>query len=231
MKKILYSIICTISLLIIGSNVIAASVQDAQYYYNLGADYEHKNNRLGGAEMYSKALELNPDFDEARIARAKVYYFYEKYDKALADFMYFYNKPKYGAATYYEYRIECKKKLEQYPEAIDDMYEVILVYGGQAKVLKEMFETIQEHPEFEYKLKPIAHPNLITKYKSKAKALRDYAQIYKDKDGTINNQEYYDFFINIAKAMDPDICLDVEYPTEPPRKAPDEGQVIDVDIK
>lgn len=231
MKRILYTVFCVLSVLVIGSQSFAAVVQDAQYYYNLGADYEHKNNRLGATEVYSKALEINPDFDEARIARAKVYYFYGKYDKALVDFTYFYNKPKYGAATYYEYRIECKKKLEKYSEAIDDMYEVILAYGGQAKVLKELFETVEEHPEFEYKLKPIAHANLISKYKSKAKALRDYSQMYKDKEGNITNPEYYNFFINIAKTMEPDICLDVEYPSQSPRKAPDEGEVIEIDIQ
>ena len=55
--------------------------------------------------------------------------------------------------------------------------------------------------------------------------------MYKDKEGNITNNQYYDFFINIAKTMDPDIILDVEYPTELPRKAPENSQVIDSSIE
>lgn len=232
MRKILSVIFSLGLVLVLGTSVLAQAVKDEKYYYNQGQDYERKNNRPGATEPYTKAIEINPDFDEARIARAQIYYFYGKYDKALEDFNYFYNKtPKYGPGAYYEYRIGCKKHLGQYDKAMDDMFEVILVYGGQAKVLKEMLELAQEHPELKDKLCPFAHSDLIEKYKSQAKVLRDYAQMYKDKDGNVTNEQYYNFFINIAKAMDPDICLDVDYPTEGPRTAPDEGMVIDSETK
>lgn len=232
MKKILSVVFCVSMAFVIGTSVYAKTVKDAQYYFNQGADYERKNNRLGATEPYSKALELNPDYDDARLARAQIYYFYGQYDKALEDFEYFYKKtPQYGPGAFYEYRIGCKEKLGQYEEAIDDMYEVILIYGGQAKVLKDMFVLVEKHPELKDKLEPKAHLELIDKYKSKAKTIRDYAQMYKDKEGNVTNPEYYNFFINIATTMDPDICLDVEYPTEGPRIAPDEGQVVDTNIE
>lgn len=232
MKKFLSTIFCVCLLCATGVSVFAKTVKDEQYYYNLGQDYERKNNRLGATEPYSKALEINPEFDKARIARAQINYFYGKYDKALEDFNYFYNKtPQFGPGAFFENRIDCKKKLNMNSEAMDDMYEVILVYGGQAKVLKDMFDFAQLHPELKSKLEPSAHPDLIAKYKDKAKSLRDYAQMYKDKDGNITNEEYYNFFINIAKTMDPDIILDVEYPAATPRTALDNGQVIDTQLE
>ena len=150
----------------------------AEEYYRLGADYEWKNNRLGAAEVYSKALELNPDYNDARIARAKIYYFYEKYDKALEDYNYFYQKPNYGAASFFENRINCKKALGMYEEAMDDMFEVILAYGGQAKVYDEMKAFAMEHPELQYKLNPDNHKDLLIKYSTKAPELRGYAKTY-----------------------------------------------------
>lgn len=232
MKKFFSAIFCLGLICILATSVCAKTVKDEQYYYNQGQDYERKNNRLGATEPYSKALEMNPNFDKARIARAQIYYFYGRYEKALEDFNYFYNKtPDFGPGAFYDYRIGCKKKLNMNKEAFDDMYEVILVYGGQAKVLKDMFDFVQLHPELQASLDPKMHPELMEKYKDKAKTLRDYAQMYKDKDGNVTNQQYYDFFINIAKTMDPNICLDVEYPTELPRKAPDNAQVIDASIE
>ena len=232
MKKFMSALFCIALTLIIGTNVVAKEIKNEQYYYNQGQDYEKKNNRLGATEPYSKALEINPEFDQARIARAQIYYFYGKYDKALEDFNYFYNKtPKYGPGAFYNERINCKKQLGQYVQAANDMYEVILIYGGQAKVLNELFDLVAQHPELSDTLCPLAHSDLIEKYKDKAKTIRDYAQMYKDKEGNITNEKYYNFFINIAKTMDPDICLDVEYPTEGPRKAPDEGQVTETTIE
>lgn len=232
MKKILSAIFCLGIIFVIGSSVCAKPAKDAQYYFNQGADYERKNNRLGATEPYSKALEIDPEFDDARIARSQIYYFYGKYEKALEDYKYFYNKtPKFGPGAFYENRINCKKNLGLYEDAMDDMFEVILIYGGQAKVLKEMLILANQHPELKDKLSPKAHEALIEKYKAKAKSIRDYAQMYKDKEGNVTNPEYYNFFINIAKAMDPDICLDVEYPTAGPRVAPDEGQVIDTELE
>lgn len=232
MKKVLTTLFCLGLIMIIGSSVYSKTVKNEEYYFNQGQDYERKNNRLGATEPYSKALEINPDFDKARIARAHIYYFYGKYDKALEDYTYFYNKtPEFGPAAFYDNRINCKKQLNMNKEAFDDMYEVILVYGGQANILKDMFAFAELHPELKERLSPQAHPELIQKYKDKAKNLRDYAQMYKDKEGNITNQQYYDFFINIAKEMDPNICLDVEYPTELPRKAPENSQVIDTSVE
>ncbi len=232
MKKFFAALFCIGIIFATGTSIYAKVIKDEQYYFNQGQDYERKNNRLGATEPYSKALEINPNFDKARIARAHIYYFYGQYDKALEDFNYFYNKtPEFGPAAFYDYRIGCKKQLNMNKEAFDDMYEVILVYGGQANILKDMFDFVQLHPELKTGLDPKTHPELMEKYKDKAKTLRDYAQMYKDKEGNITNNQYYDFFINIAKTMDPDIILDVEYPTELPRKAPENSQVIDSSIE
>lgn len=231
MKKILLSILVMTAICASAfTSCIEAkanTIQDEQYYLKKGQDYEWKNNRLGAAELYSQALKINPDFNEARIARAKIYYFYEQYDKALEDFEYFYNNPKYGAGTYYEYRIDCKKKLKKYSEALDDMYEVILVYGGQAKVLKEMFELADKHPELKDRLEPETHKDLIEKYKYQAKIIRDYAQTFADDKYNMKNPEYYNFFIKTADAMDASNTNNEQ--TQSIRKAPSDAEVIEIE--
>lgn len=233
MKKVLFFIFCLVCTgVLCVSSVSAEQIKDEQYYLNLGKDYEWKNNRLGAIDLYTKALEVNPDFDEARSQRARLLYFEGLYDKALEDFTYFYNKlPQYGPGVYYEYRIDCKKKLGMTEAALDDMYEVILVYGGQAKVLQDMIELVQENPEYNYKLSPAAHMDLIAKYKTQAKVLKDYAQIYLDKDSSLCNKDYYKFFISISNLMY-DMLAQENDPNIKPvmRTAPGEAeQVINVE--
>lgn len=186
-------------------------VKDAAYYVKLGAEYEWLNNRAGAVDIYTKALQIDPNCNEARNSRLKLNYFLGRYNQVLEDCEYFYNLPGYGAAAYYEYRINSKKQLGDYAGAVDDMYEVILAYGGQAKVLEDLFNTVSNNPELEYKLRPQSHPELLSKYKNQAKLLRDYAQMYKDSHGKVINQQYYDFFTGLAKALDPAILINVEY--------------------
>ena len=50
MKKILLVILCLCGLVGFSTKANAQDVQDAQYYFNLGADYEWKNNKLGAFE-------------------------------------------------------------------------------------------------------------------------------------------------------------------------------------
>ena len=84
MKKVLFFIFCLVCIgVLCVSSVSAEQIKDEQYYLNLGKDYEWKNNRLGAIDLYTKALEVNPDFDEARSQRARLLYFEGLYDKAL----------------------------------------------------------------------------------------------------------------------------------------------------
>ncbi len=232
MKKILLLFLCLLSLGLTASSVLAkAKTQEieknAEYYYKQGLDYEWKNNRLGAIDIYTKALEIDPSFNDARIARAKLYYFFEKYDKALEDFNYFYNQPNYGAAVYYEYRIDCKKKLGMYSEALDDMYEVILAYGGQARVLNEMQEMINEHPEYSNKLEPESHTDLLIKYSAKAPEIRGYAETYAKDENNPQSIAYYKFFRKIARKMDELAPQKATPASSGIRTAPAEGEVID----
>jgi tetratricopeptide (TPR) repeat protein len=255
MKKILSSILCLTVLATCCSSAIAKSskdkttqtakvsktknskkiktpeLHDANYYYEMGQDWERKNNRPGAADIpYTKALEIDPNFDLARVARMQVYYFYGQYEKALSDLNYFYHKtPSYGPAAFYEYRIDSKLKLGLYEMALDDMYEVILVYGGHAKLFSDMIEVVRQRPELQYKLSPAAHIDLLQKYRANANAIRDYAQIYKDSKGRVVNNNYYNFFISIAKSMDPYVNLYVDRPTTI-RQAVDDGQVTEVQM-
>lgn len=179
-------------------------VKDAQFYFNEGLRYEQHNNKEGAIDVYAKAVELNPNFDAARIAKAQLSYFYGRYEEALADFEYLKNKPGYGAGAFYDSRIDCRIKLGQFEQALDDMYEVILAYCGQAKIYKQMQAIVAEHPELAYKLKPESHPELNAKYKENAKTMRDYARTFKDARNNINEPEMYDFFMDIAIAMNPE---------------------------
>ncbi len=62
MKKILVFICCLVCAGLMGiASVNAEQVKDEQYYLNLGKDYEWKNNRLGAIDLYTKALEVNPN--------------------------------------------------------------------------------------------------------------------------------------------------------------------------
>ena len=110
------------------------------------------------------------------------------------------------------------------------MYEVIIAYGGQSVVLKQLFETIEQTPELQYKLDPKSHPELLEKYSKQARFVRDYAQMYKDTDGKVNNEQYYNFFVNLAKALDPAIIINVEYIQPAVRTAPAEAETQTIDI-
>lgn len=213
MKKLLTCFLCVSTLLITGLASDAkkakepkkqTQVKDARFYYNEGIRYEQHNNKEGAIDVYAKAVELDPNFDAARIAKAQLSYFYGKYEEALADFEYLETRPGYGAGAFFDSRIDCRLKLGQYDKALDDMYEVILAYCGQVKVYKQMQEIVSQHPELAYKLKPESHPELNAKYKENAKTLRDYARTFKDARNNINEPEMYDFFMNIAIALNPE---------------------------
>lgn len=243
MKKILSAIFCAIALVSCGSAAFSKGVKqtktkpvetvavthDAQYYLNLGKDYEWKNNKLGAIGIYTKALQIDPDFDEARESRAKLLFFNGRYAQALEDFNYFYNKlPKYGPSAFYEMRIQSKLQLGMIEEAFDDMYEVILVYGGQAKVLDQMFALTQKYPELQYRLCPAAHSDLISKYRAKAKLLNDYAETFRDEKYGMRNMQYYKFFQDIAKAMYAVMNGREVMEVSPYRYSPSEGESIEV---
>lgn len=237
MKKILALIFCCIVLISFGSEAFSKQkksssvneVHDAQYYMNLGKDYEWKNNKLGAIDIYTKALQIDPDFDEAREARAKLLYFNGRYSQALEDFNYFYNKlPKYGPSAFYQFRINSKLQLGMIEEAFDDMYEVVLVYGGQAKVLDEMFAMVQQYPDLQYRLCPAAHTDLIYKYRAKAKLMDDYAEIFLDEKYGMKNMQYYKFFHDVAKAMTSTLNGQEVLEVSPYRYSPSEGESVEV---
>jgi len=230
MKKILSIILCLGALLTLNTSAKAQEIQDAQYYFNLGADYEWKNNKLGAIGIYSKALDIDENFDAARIARAKLLYFNGRYQEALQDFNYFYNKtPQYGPTAFYQFRINTKLQLGMCEEALDDMYEVILAYAGQSQVLDQMIQIIQARPELKYKLTTNAHPELITKYKSNAQLIRNYAELYIDSDKGMKNPPYFRFYMDIAKAMYAQLTPSDVFNTSNIRKTESEGQEIDVE--
>ena len=213
MKKLLSLVFCLSVLCVTGLSADAkkskeadqqSQVKDAQFYYNEGIRYETHNNKEGAIDVYAKAVALDPEFDAARIAKAQLAYFYGRYEEALADYEYLYNKPGYGAGAFYDNRINCRIKLGQYAEALDDMYEVILAFCGQVKVYDQMKQLVSEHPELAYKLKPESHPELNAKYKENAKIMRDYARTFKDARNNINEPELYDFFMNVAIALNPE---------------------------
>ncbi|HIU93170.1 MAG TPA: tetratricopeptide repeat protein [Candidatus Limenecus avicola] len=239
MKRLTAVVAALGAVIMMGSAAYCAEVKDAQYYFKQGNDIEWKNNRLGAIDSYTEALKLNPDYVEARVARGKLYYFTGQYAKALEDFNYFYNKPNYGPTVYYEFRINCKKKLGQYAEAVDDMYEVILAYGGNSRLLQDMMDTVNQHSDLEYKLKPVSHPELLAKYKPNAKKLRDYAKNCADDKSNAKNKEYADFFMEMASAMDPEVThyskviYDTPDNSAPARMSPtqDGAEVMDVDIQ
>lgn len=237
MKKILSLIFCVVALTSFGSAAFSKqkntssfnTVQDAQYYLNLGKDYEWKNNKLGAIDIYTKALQIDPDFDEARESRAKLLYFNGRYAQALEDFNYFYNKlPKYGPSAFYQFRINSKLQLGMIEEAFDDMYEVILVYGGQAQVLDDMFLLVQQYPELQYRLCPAAHADLIMKYRNKAQLLNDYAETFLDEKYGMKNMQYYKFFHDIAKAMKAVMTGNEVLEVSPYRYSPSAGETVEV---
>ena len=217
MKKLLSLALCLSVLCVTGLSADAkkskepkkskqeqTQIKDAQFYYSEGIRYETHNNKEGAIDVYAKAVELDPDFDAARIAKAQLAYFYGRYEEALADYEYLYNKPGYGAGAFYDNRIDCRLKLGQYEQALDDMYEVILAFCGQVKVYDQMKQIVAQHPELAYKLNPSSHPELNEKYKDNAKIMRDYARTFKDARNNINEPELYEFFMDIAISLNPE---------------------------
>lgn len=240
MKKFLSAVFCVGLIMAMGSSVCAKTkkqynvnnfksspVKDAEYYYFNGNDYDRKNNRLGATGEYTKALNLDSDCDKARISRATFLYFEGCYDKALEDFNYFYEHPSYGATVFYEYRIDSKLKLGMVEEALDDMYEVIIAYGGHAKLLQQMIDIVKQRPELQYKLTPQAHQAVIANYGSQARALRDYAQVFASDKYGMKNSNYYNFFIGTARALDPYVCLYVDSPTAHLYRTSNHGDVVE----
>lgn len=232
MKKILFIVLSLSAIFAFNNTAVCQEVQDAQYYFNLGADYEWKNNKLGAIDIYSKALNIDSNFDAARIARAKLLYFNGRYQEALQDYNYFYNKlPQYGPTAFYQFRINSKLQLGYCEEALDDMYEVILAYAGQSQVLDQMVQVIQARPELQYKLTTAAHPELIAKYKSNAKLIRDYAELYINSEKGMKSPAYYKFYMDIAKAMFAQLTPSDVFNVSNVRETVSEGQDIDVEYE
>lgn len=236
MKKILTAVLSLTIVMMLGASVSAAQTKDAEYYYQEGKKYEWLNNKPGAIEQYTQALNINQNYDDARIARARLSYYFDRYQDALYDFDYFYNKPGYGAAVYHDFRINCKLKLGMYEAALDDMFEVILAYGGQAKVYQDMIYIVNQYPQLQYKLNPESHPELLAKYQHNAKALRDYARTFDDDRLSIKNKDYYKYFMSIAAVMQPDMKHTLwdgtaQIGTTVYRIAPDEGAEIDVNYE
>jgi tetratricopeptide (TPR) repeat protein len=60
--------------------------QSAKQYYKTGEEFAKKMNFTDAIEQYTKAIELDPDYDKAYIQRAMTYTKLEDYEKAAADF-------------------------------------------------------------------------------------------------------------------------------------------------
>ena len=64
-------------------SVVCAHGQDAMDYFTLGQKSTITRTKI---KYFSRALELNPDLAEAYEARGLLYYFQEKFDRAIQDF-------------------------------------------------------------------------------------------------------------------------------------------------
>ena len=59
--------------------------QNAQIYYNLGYTYEGKRDANKAIVCYSKAISINPEYINAYLKRAAMYWFSSQYDKSWDD--------------------------------------------------------------------------------------------------------------------------------------------------
>ena len=53
--------------------------------------------------------------------------------------------------------------------------------------------------------------------------------MYKDSHGKVINQQYYEFFTGLAKALDPALIINVEYIQPEARISPCEADVIETE--
>jgi tetratricopeptide (TPR) repeat protein len=74
-----------------------AEVGDAIEYFNLGLEGSLTNKKI---EYFTKALELNPRLAAAYDKRGLLYYFQEKYDKVIQDYLTYLNLAPAKAETY-----------------------------------------------------------------------------------------------------------------------------------
>ena len=65
---------------------LALQAQSAKQYFKAGEEFAKKMNFKDAIEQYSKAIELDPDYDNAYIQRAMAYTKLEEYERAAVDF-------------------------------------------------------------------------------------------------------------------------------------------------
>ncbi len=76
---------CILILLsLFGSSILNA--QSAKQYYKVGEEFAKKMNFEDAIDQYTKAIELDPDYDKAYIQRAIAYTKLDDYEKAAEDF-------------------------------------------------------------------------------------------------------------------------------------------------
>ena len=76
----------TVLSLIILLSVIGARSQNAKKLYKSGKEYSKLQNFERAVELYSEAIELNPEFSKAILARANAYNELSLYEKAASDY-------------------------------------------------------------------------------------------------------------------------------------------------
>lgn len=98
----------------------------ADNFYLKGTDLAEKKDYDGAIEAYSRAIEINPQYELAYLERGNAYYYLKDYPRASADYTkaIAINPQNY---TYYYNRGSTRDELEDYTGAIEDYNRAIAI--------------------------------------------------------------------------------------------------------
>lgn len=130
-----------------GSSILNA--QSAKQYYKVGEEFAKKMNFEDAIDQYTKAIELDPDYDKAYIQRAIAYTKLDDYEKAAEDFDRAIVFDEKDAGLYYysgtAYHLQGKNNiaLAKLTKAVDMKNNFLEAYQVRSVVLIEL-ERYQE---------------------------------------------------------------------------------------
>ncbi len=145
-------------------------------HYNLGVAYHHKGEVEAAAKQYAKAIELDPDHDEANSNLAKIYYGKRDYRKASERYREAIRAAPAKADYHYEYGNVLQK--------LNDDAGAIIAYG-KAVDIRPSFEDAHYNMAYVYQsagdyVNALSHYTVVTRLNAaSADAHLNMGRIYK----------------------------------------------------
>ena len=133
-RKVIYIALFILSIYLVSCmQGLCYSKSDARYWYHRG-DIKFNAKKYGEAkECFSKAIEINSNYEEAYFKRGEVYFRLAEYEKAISDFTKVIELNPNNAEAYFKRGRVCHRK-EDYSSAIVDYSESLRIAPNEIKI-------------------------------------------------------------------------------------------------